>query len=173
MQLIFEQDGSWTGDWITKSDTELDGLIMEDIGFGETGLFMFEGMEQLAHQQEYTRPLDTMSIGTSQASADSLAELLDYQETQSPFQQEVEAAPPPSQYTCMEAEVQVIQEHSPNIPTAQSSDFGESDDKEDGNAMEEETPIQSSLRAGLIQQDAASSGDGSAGSLTQGAGAAM
>ena len=72
----------------------------------------------------------------------------------------------------MEAEVQVLQEHSQNT-TAQSSDFGESDEDEEDNAMEEETPTQSSLRAGLIQQDAASSGDGSAGSLTQGAGEAV
>jgi hypothetical protein len=170
--LVYEQDGTWTGDWNTKSDTELDGLIMEDIGFGETGLFMFEGMEQLTHQQEYTRPLDTMSIGTSQASADSLAGLLEYQESLNPPQQEVEAAPPPLQYTIMEAEVQVLQEHSQNT-TAQSSDFGESDEDEEDNAMEEETPTQSSLRAGLIQQDAASSGDGWAGSLTQGAGEAV
>jgi hypothetical protein len=168
VKLVYETDGTWSGDWNTKSDTELDGLLMEDIGFGETGQFLIEGIDQVIQSQEYTRPLDTMSIGTSQASSDTLEELLIYQETQNPPQQEVEAAPPPADNNSMDTDSPTDQEH----PPIQPSDFGESDDDQSHN-MEEETPTESSPRAGLNQQDPVSSGDGEAGSLTQGAGGAV
>ena len=161
--LIVDESGNWTGKWINQCDEEMDDILLDDMGFGEVGTISIEGLDLLEDRQEFSRPMDDMSVDTSIASTSSLDRLLAATDASPSLSGTDNRASAPVQHTNEDMEVDPspppqMPNHNPNYYDQANSHY---------------TSPNSGLTAGHQQEDSGSPVAGTASHLTVAGGSAV